>query len=161
MCGAVFATNTSVSEKLAAAPKPHPTARHAPFFPFSPPPPPNKATPREHNAAPTQNFSGTRPGKSHALPIAVKTTLLPKTGVATDTSPPASARNVPTCPRKKSTAQKDGPNHIHWGKSPFGHSAQKSSGANANPIAKFDPTRTRRGGCPNSSARLRKIMPPA
>ena len=159
-CGAALATITSVSEKLAAAAIPQPTAFSAPFF-FSPPPNPNKATPAEHNPAPNQNFPDTPPGNRKALPTAVNTTLLPRTGVATDTSPPDNARNVPTCPRKKRREQIIGPNHIQTGKSPVGIFAQNKSGAKQAPIARFDPTKTLRGGCPSSRARFRKIIPPA
>ena len=125
------------------------------------PPNPNKATPAEQSAAPNQNLPGTAPGNSSALPTAVKTTLLPNTGVATDTSPPASARKVPTCPRKNRNEHNGGANHIHPGNSPFGKLAQKSKGKKDTPMAKFEPTITRLGDCPNSSALFKKSVPTA
>jgi len=158
--GATFATKTSVREKLAAAIKPQPTARKAPFF-LSPTLQLNNPTPKEQRAEPIQNFAATCPGNKHALPTAVSTTLLPRTGVATETSPPAKARNVPTWPKKNKREHKGGINHIQAGKLSRGTFAQKSKGRKQRLMARLDPTKTRRGACPNSNARLRKRVPAA
>jgi hypothetical protein len=87
--------------------------------------------------------------------------LLPNTGVATDTSPPANARKVPTCPRKNRNEHNGGANHIHPGNSPLGKLAQKSKGKKDTPMAKFEPTITRLGDCPNSKALFKKSVPTA
>ena len=124
---AARATRTSVSEKTAAAPRPHPTVRSA-LPRRTPGCIPTKATPAVPRAAPTHRFGATPPGKNTAPKSAVITTLVPKIGVATETSPPDNARNVAIWPRKNRPEQAGAQSQIQSGSPGGGGFAQNKSG---------------------------------
>jgi len=89
----------------------------------------------------------------------VITTLVPKTGVATETSPPESARKVHTCPRKKSTEQAGADPQTQMDKPSGGGFAQKSSGREKRAKARLQATMASRGDCPASIDRFNKSAP--
>jgi len=155
---AARATITSVREKTAAAKRPQPTARKA--LPVRTPGcNPTRATPPVHRTAPSQRWGETPSGKNTAPSRAVMTTLVPRIGVATETSPPERARKVPICPRKKRTEQAGAASQTQTGKPAGGIFAQNKIGNEQAAMARLQVTRACRGECPASIDRLSSSAP--
>ncbi len=146
---AALATITSVREKTVAEANPQPTARNA--FPLRTPGcNPTNATPAVPSMAPIQRWGATPPGKKSAPKSAVISTLVPRIGVATETSPPAKARKVAICPKKKSTEPAGAASQIHTDSPGGGSLAQNKSGKENRAIARLHATMACRGGWPAS-----------
>jgi hypothetical protein len=89
----------------------------------------------------------------------VITTLVPKIGVATETSPPEIARKVQICPRKKRSEQAGAASQVQTDNPAGGGSAQKSSGREKPAKARLLLTIVNRAEWPASIDRFKKSAP--